>query len=59
MPVEVERLSRQYFRRAVHITIGTAGQAVERIQQTVVWTVSENQKKYALFPSSLILPRLT
>ena len=35
MPIAVERLAKQYLRRPATVTIGVAGQAVERIEQRV------------------------
>ncbi|EGG17037.1 putative RNA helicase [Cavenderia fasciculata] len=44
MPPKVERLSRKYLRRPVHVIIGEAGKAVDRIKQTVIFVKSDNDK---------------
>ena len=37
MPPSVERIARQYLVRPVSVTIGSAGKAVDRIEQRVLW----------------------
>jgi ATP-dependent RNA helicase DDX23/PRP28 len=48
MPPEVERLSRNYLRRAGVIYIGVVGRAVDRIKQNVVFVKSDHEKKSRL-----------
>ena len=48
MPIPLERIARQYLRRAVYIIIGDAGKAVDTIEQRVLWT-SEGKKTSMLF----------
>ncbi|GAM21705.1 hypothetical protein SAMD00019534_048800 [Acytostelium subglobosum LB1] len=48
MPPKVERLSRKYLRRAVHVIIGEAGKAVDRIKQNVVFVKNDNDKRNQL-----------
>ncbi|KAI9351733.1 P-loop containing nucleoside triphosphate hydrolase protein, partial [Zopfochytrium polystomum] len=48
MPPAVERLAKKYLRRPVVVTIGTAGQAVDRIEQRVEFINDENKKKNRL-----------
>eukprot|EP01133_Synstelium_polycarpum_P018671 gene18671-22337_t len=45
MPYKVELLSRKYLRRAVHVIIGEAGKAVDRIKQNVVYCKSDHDKR--------------
>ncbi|KAJ3188500.1 DEAD (Asp-Glu-Ala-Asp) box polypeptide 23, partial [Irineochytrium annulatum] len=48
MPTAVERLAKKYLRRPVVVTIGTAGQVVNRIEQRVEMISDENKKKQRL-----------
>lgn len=48
MPAAVERLAKRYLRRPAVVTIGTAGQAVETVEQRVEMITDENKKKYVL-----------
>ncbi|KAK5816461.1 P-loop containing nucleoside triphosphate hydrolase protein [Linnemannia elongata] len=45
MPAAVERLAKRYLRRPAVVTIGTAGQAVETVEQRVEMITDENRKK--------------
>ncbi|KAK3832284.1 MAG: P-loop containing nucleoside triphosphate hydrolase protein, partial [Linnemannia elongata] len=45
MPAAVERLAKRYLRRPAVVTIGTAGQAVETVEQRVEMISDENKKK--------------
>ena len=45
MPPAVERMARAYMRRPVVVTIGTAGETVDSVEQRVLM-LSEAQKKY-------------
>ncbi|KAI8604459.1 P-loop containing nucleoside triphosphate hydrolase protein [Dissophora ornata] len=45
MPPAVERLAKRYLRRPAVVTIGTAGQAVETVEQRVEMITDENKKK--------------
>lgn len=45
MPPAVERLAKKYLRRPAVVTIGTAGQAVETVEQRVEMINDENKKK--------------
>ncbi|KAF9119478.1 DEAD (Asp-Glu-Ala-Asp) box polypeptide 23 [Mortierella sp. 14UC] len=45
MPAAVERLAKRYLRRPAVVTIGTAGQAVETVEQRVEMITDENKKK--------------
>ncbi|KAF9912790.1 mRNA splicing protein prp28 [Linnemannia zychae] len=45
MPAAVERLAKKYLRRPAVVTIGTAGQAVETVEQRVEMITDENKKK--------------
>jgi ATP-dependent RNA helicase DDX23/PRP28 len=49
MPPAVERLAKKYLRRPAVVTIGTAGQAVDRIEQRVELINDDNKKKHRLF----------
>ncbi|KAI9323701.1 P-loop containing nucleoside triphosphate hydrolase protein [Dichotomocladium elegans] len=49
MPPAVERLAKKYLRRPAVVTIGTAGQAVETVEQRVEMINDENKKKNRLF----------
>ncbi|KAJ3405836.1 DEAD (Asp-Glu-Ala-Asp) box polypeptide 23 [Chytridiales sp. JEL 0842] len=48
MPPAVERLAQKYLRRPAVVTIGTAGQAVDRIEQRVEMIHDDNRKKQRL-----------
>ncbi|KAJ3106137.1 DEAD (Asp-Glu-Ala-Asp) box polypeptide 23 [Phlyctochytrium planicorne] len=48
MPAAVERLAKKYLRRPIVVTIGTAGQVVNRIEQKVEMISDENKKKNRL-----------
>ncbi|KAF9930678.1 mRNA splicing protein prp28 [Mortierella alpina] len=48
MPPAVERLAKRYLRRPAVVTIGTAGQAVETVEQRVEMISDENKKKNRL-----------
>ncbi|KAJ3062265.1 DEAD (Asp-Glu-Ala-Asp) box polypeptide 23, partial [Quaeritorhiza haematococci] len=48
MPPAVERLAKKYLRRPAVVTIGQAGQAVEKIEQRVEFIGDENRKKQRL-----------
>ena len=48
MPPAVERLANKYLRRPSVVTIGTAGQAVGRIEQRVEFINDENKKRQRL-----------
>ncbi|KAF9209068.1 DEAD (Asp-Glu-Ala-Asp) box polypeptide 23 [Haplosporangium sp. Z 27] len=48
MPPAVERLAKRYLRRPAVVTIGTAGQAVETVEQRVEMISDENRKKNRL-----------
>ncbi|KAI8814592.1 P-loop containing nucleoside triphosphate hydrolase protein [Cladochytrium replicatum] len=48
MPAAVERLAKTYLRRPATVTIGTAGQAVDTIEQRVEFIEDENKKKNRL-----------
>nr|KAG0264690.1 DEAD (Asp-Glu-Ala-Asp) box polypeptide 23 [Mortierella polycephala] len=48
MPPAVERLAKRYLRRPAVVTIGTAGQAVETVEQRVEMVTDENKKKNRL-----------
>ncbi|KAF9384795.1 mRNA splicing protein prp28 [Podila verticillata] len=48
MPAAVERLAKRYLRRPAVVTIGTAGQAVETVEQKVEMITDENKKKNRL-----------
>ncbi|KAG0201768.1 mRNA splicing protein prp28 [Mortierella sp. GBA30] len=48
MPPAVERLAKRYLRRPAVVTIGTAGQAVETVEQRVEMITDENKKKNRL-----------
>ncbi|KAF9357266.1 DEAD (Asp-Glu-Ala-Asp) box polypeptide 23 [Mortierella sp. AD094] len=48
MPAAVERLAKRYLRRPAVVTIGTAGQAVETVEQRVEMITDENKKKNRL-----------
>ncbi|KAF9091332.1 DEAD (Asp-Glu-Ala-Asp) box polypeptide 23 [Mortierella sp. AD031] len=45
MPAAVERLAKRYLRRPAVVTIGTAGQAVETVEQRVEMITDEHRKK--------------
>lgn len=47
-PPAVERLARKYLRRPAVVTIGTAGQAVDTVEQRVEFIASEEKKKNRL-----------
>lgn len=49
MPPAVERLAKKYLRRPAVVTIGTAGQAVETVEQRVEMINDENKKKYVYY----------
>ena len=62
MPVAVERLAKKYLRRPAIVTIGQAGQAVDRIEQIVEFIGDDpNRKKNRLieilekFPAPIII----
>lgn len=57
MPPAVERLAKKYLRRPAVVTIGTAGQAVETVEQRVEMISDENKKKYVFISmvSTLLL----
>ncbi|KAJ3204176.1 DEAD (Asp-Glu-Ala-Asp) box polypeptide 23 [Entophlyctis luteolus] len=48
MPPAVERIAKTYLRRPIVVTIGTAGQAVDRIEQRIEMINDENKKKTRL-----------
>ncbi|KAI8388286.1 P-loop containing nucleoside triphosphate hydrolase protein [Radiomyces spectabilis] len=48
MPPAVERLAKKYLRRPAVVTIGTAGQAVETVEQRVEMISDEGRKKNRL-----------
>ncbi|KAI8994408.1 ATP-dependent RNA helicase DDX23 [Gaertneriomyces semiglobifer] len=48
MPAAVERLAKRYLRRPAVVTIGTAGQVVDTIEQRVENISDENKKKQRL-----------
>ncbi|KAF9586675.1 mRNA splicing protein prp28 [Lunasporangiospora selenospora] len=48
MPPAVERLAKKYLRRPAVVTIGTAGQAVETVEQRVEMISDENRKRNRL-----------
>ncbi|KAI9347751.1 P-loop containing nucleoside triphosphate hydrolase protein [Obelidium mucronatum] len=48
MPAAVERIAKTYLRRPIVVTIGTAGQAVDRIEQRIEMINDENRKKTRL-----------
>lgn len=48
MPTAVERLAKKYLRRPAVVTIGTAGQAVETVEQKVEMISGEEKKKIRL-----------
>ncbi|KAJ3299985.1 DEAD (Asp-Glu-Ala-Asp) box polypeptide 23 [Borealophlyctis nickersoniae] len=48
MPAAVERLAKKYLRRPAVVTIGTAGQVVDTIEQRVEFISDENRKKQRL-----------
>lgn len=48
MPVAVERIARKYLRRPAIVTIGTAGQAVETVEQRVEFVSGEDKRKKRL-----------
>ncbi|ORY40237.1 DEAD-domain-containing protein [Rhizoclosmatium globosum] len=48
MPPAVERIAKTYLRRPIVVTIGTAGQAVDRIEQRIEMINDENRKKQRL-----------
>ncbi|KAG0302699.1 DEAD (Asp-Glu-Ala-Asp) box polypeptide 23, partial [Dissophora globulifera] len=48
MPAAVERLAKRYLRRPAVVTIGTAGQAVETVEQRVEMVTDDNKKKNRL-----------
>ncbi|TPX33759.1 hypothetical protein SmJEL517_g03455 [Synchytrium microbalum] len=48
MPPAVERLAKKYLRRPAIVTIGTAGQAVDKIEQRVEFVSNEERKKNRL-----------
>ncbi|PVV03735.1 hypothetical protein BB560_001800 [Smittium megazygosporum] len=48
MPPLVERLAKKYLRRPAIVTIGTAGQAVETVEQRVEFVQSVDKKKIRL-----------
>ncbi|KAJ3054388.1 DEAD (Asp-Glu-Ala-Asp) box polypeptide 23 [Rhizophlyctis rosea] len=48
MPPAVERLAKKYLRRPAVVTIGTAGQVVDTIEQKVEFISDENKKKSRL-----------
>jgi ATP-dependent RNA helicase DDX23/PRP28 len=45
MPTAVERLAKKYLRRPAVVTIGTAGQAVETVEQKVEMINGDEKKK--------------
>ncbi|KAG0167692.1 DEAD (Asp-Glu-Ala-Asp) box polypeptide 23 [Apophysomyces sp. BC1034] len=45
MPAAVERLAKKYLRRPAVVTIGTAGQAVETVEQRVEMINDENRRR--------------
>ncbi|KAJ3245924.1 DEAD (Asp-Glu-Ala-Asp) box polypeptide 23 [Chytriomyces hyalinus] len=48
MPAAVERIAKTYLRRPIVVTIGTAGQAVDRIEQRIEMINDEGKKKTRL-----------
>lgn len=48
MPTAVERIARKYLRRPAIVTIGTAGEAVETVEQRVEFVSGEDKKKKRL-----------
>ncbi|KAJ3139703.1 mRNA splicing protein prp28 [Physocladia obscura] len=48
MPPAVERIAKTYLRRPIVVTIGTAGQAVDRIEQRIEMINDEGKKKNRL-----------
>ncbi|GMK54641.1 hypothetical protein CspeluHIS016_0112270 [Cutaneotrichosporon spelunceum] len=48
MPPAVERLTRKYLRRPATVTIGTAGEAVDTVEQRVEFVSGEEKKKARL-----------
>ncbi|KAJ9605171.1 mRNA splicing protein prp28 [Cladophialophora chaetospira] len=48
MPGAVERIARKYLRRPAIVTIGTAGQAVETVEQRVEFVAGEDKRKKRL-----------
>ncbi|RKO92520.1 P-loop containing nucleoside triphosphate hydrolase protein [Blyttiomyces helicus] len=48
MPSAVERLAKRYLRRPAVVTIGTAGQVVDTIEQRIEFISDENRKKSRL-----------
>eukprot|EP01134_Creolimax_fragrantissima_P001323 CFRG1323T1 len=45
MPPAVERMSRQYLRKPAHVYVGTAGKAVDRVEQRVELMSDSNKRK--------------
>lgn len=45
MPTAVERLAKKYLRRPAVVTIGTAGQAVETVEQKIEMVNGDEKKK--------------
>ncbi|KAF0977760.1 hypothetical protein FDP41_003082 [Naegleria fowleri] len=48
MPPQVENIATKYLKRRVTVAIGEVGQAVERIEQEVVWAKSDHSKRNLL-----------
>ncbi|KAI8319714.1 P-loop containing nucleoside triphosphate hydrolase protein [Martensiomyces pterosporus] len=48
MPPLVERLARRYLRRPATVTIGTAGKAVDTVEQRVEFVVGDEKRKHRL-----------
>lgn len=48
MPAACERLARKYLRRPAVVTIGVAGQAVDRVEQRVEFVSGEDKRKNRL-----------
>ncbi|KAJ3279030.1 mRNA splicing protein prp28 [Borealophlyctis nickersoniae] len=48
MPAAVERLAKKYLRSPAAVTIGTAGQVMDTIEQRVEFISDENKKKQRL-----------
>ncbi|KAJ2699509.1 mRNA splicing protein prp28 [Coemansia sp. IMI 203386] len=48
MPPAVERLARRYLRRPATVTIGTAGKAVDTVEQRVEFVVGDERRKTRL-----------
>lgn len=53
MPPAVDRIARSYLRKPVTVIIGTAGQAVDTVEQRVEFHQTEDKKKSAILHNSL------